>query len=105
MRTAVVEPTLTLDLPAPGEAVTSPYYSLRLDAPEASFVAISIDGGRWVPCRFSAGYWWYEWTGYRPGRHVINAQTRASDGTIRSQLSRHVTVRLRGREEEEVDFA
>jgi len=85
-----------LDLPAPGEAVTSATYSLRVNAPEAALVAISIDGAPWVACRFMAGYWWHEWAGYGAGRHVVSLRSRAPDGAVRARSSRLVAVRLRG---------
>lgn len=100
MKTTLEKPAISLDLPVPGEAVTAPHYALRVSAPEAALVAVSIDGGGWLPCRFAAGFWWYEWSGYAPGRHVIGVQSRGVDGAVRAQASRPVSVRPAGRDEE-----
>ena len=46
----------------------------------AEQVEISIDGGVWQNCRLTSGYWWYDWSAIRPGRHTLVARMRTPDG-------------------------
>jgi len=76
---------VTIDYPQAGEVVTAPSYSIRIAAIEAAKVEVFIDGGilaAWQPCRFSADYWWYDWSGYLPGKHRIKVQAHTEDGRI-----------------------
>ncbi|MDE2293807.1 MAG: hypothetical protein KGL53_17255 [Elusimicrobia bacterium] len=63
-----------VDFPAEGECVTSPDYTFRIQAGQARRVEVSINGSLWEPCRRSVGYWWYDWSGYAPGRHQLVAR-------------------------------
>ncbi|MDE2039250.1 MAG: hypothetical protein KGO96_06655 [Elusimicrobia bacterium] len=75
------EAALAIDYPKAGESVAAPGYTLRLAAAEAATaVEVSIDGGSWLPCRLSVGYWWYDWSGYAAGPHLLEARLRAADG-------------------------
>ena len=74
-------PAFTLDYPQKGEVVTSDNYTLRFSVPEgASYVEVSVDGGVWSGCRFSVGHWWYDWSNYGDGKHVIVARAVTQDG-------------------------
>ena len=67
---------VTLDYPVNAEKITAPGYTLRAGTVgDAERVEISIDQGDWRPCRYSVGYWWYDWGGYAEGRH--RAEVRA----------------------------
>ena len=47
----------SIDYPKAGEAVRPPSYTVRIGAPEADAVSLSVDNGGWEPCRRAAGYW------------------------------------------------
>ena len=62
---------VVLDHPQQGEKIASPDYTLRVGTVgDVERVEISIDQGPWLPCRYSVGYWWHDWTGYPAGRTV-----------------------------------
>lgn len=84
--------TVKIDFPQAGEVVTSPSYTLRVDADGAAAVEVSLDGGPLLPCRYASGYWWFDWNDCRPGPHTLRAQARSSDGEVVSD-ARRVLVR------------
>lgn len=70
---------VVLDHPQRGEKITSPQYTFRVGAlGDIERVEISINQGPWQACRYSVGYWWYDWSGYSAGRYqaAVRAQTR-----------------------------
>ena len=83
-----------VDYPQEEEVVSHPSYTIRIGAPEAARVEVSLDDGPWQECRPSAGYWWYDWSGYLPGRHQARAQAHAQDGQILVSPPRQFTVSL-----------
>lgn len=85
---------LSIDFPPSGEIVSGPDYTFRISAPQAARVAVSIDGKDWRPARCAAGYWWYDWYGYREGSHLIRAQAYTVDGRAAALESRNIVVRL-----------
>jgi hypothetical protein len=83
---AIAEPTLgrtTLDYPMQGEKITAPQYAFRAGTVgEVEGVEISISQGAWQPCRYSVGYWWYDWSGYTAGRYQAEVKARLKGGGI-----------------------
>ncbi len=79
---------VTVDYPQDGEIVTSSQYAMRVSTSASEGVEISIDGKAWQPCRESAGFWWYDWSGYGAGPHAVLARItvgkRASKSKARS---------------------
>lgn len=74
---------VVLDHPQQGEKIASPDYTLRVGTVgDVERVEISIDQGPWLPCRYSVGYWWHDWTGYPAGRHQAEAKAWARDGKV-----------------------
>ncbi|KAF0124177.1 MAG: hypothetical protein FD154_2478 [Elusimicrobia bacterium] len=74
---------VTLDHPVNGEKVTSPGYTLRVGTVgDAESVEISIDEGAWQPCRYSVGYWWYDWGGYAEGGHQAEVRACLKNGKV-----------------------
>lgn len=73
-------PYIWIDHPQERERLLGPVYVIRLGVGGAQNVEISIDKGPWVPCRFTSGYWWYDWTAIAPGKHVLVARMKAFDG-------------------------
>jgi len=83
--TAVIEIRPTLDYPRHNEKITSRTYSFRIGVPgTVRKVEISINRGPWQACRNSTGYWWYDWSGYKPGQYdvVVRAQTAEGGQTV-----------------------
>lgn len=72
---------IALDHPQRGEKVTSPQYTFRVGAlGDIERVEISINQGPWQVCRYSVGYWWYDWSGYAAGRYQAVARAQTRDG-------------------------
>jgi hypothetical protein len=65
---------VTVDFPRGGERVVSRDYALRISTEAPGVVEVSIDGGPWLGCRESAGFWWYDWSGYAVGPHCAFAR-------------------------------
>ena len=83
---------ITVDYPQERESVVSRDYTFRIEAKAASRVEISIDDNEWQPCRQADGYWWYDWSGYLPGKHHAVARIQPqNDG----QKSTSRTIRFR----------
>ncbi|MBI5203271.1 MAG: hypothetical protein HY925_16895 [Elusimicrobia bacterium] len=71
------QPAVRVDFPAEGEVAAPGGYTLRISAaPETEDVEVSLDGGDWVCCREALGYWWFDWTDYKPGEHTLVALSR-----------------------------
>ena len=67
--------SLTIDYPQEGEHVTSKNYTFRIGAgANLQQVEVSINGGSWLPCRATSGYWWYDWRGYQSGSQILLAR-------------------------------
>jgi len=82
---------VAIDFPQQGERIVSPDYTFRIGAKTAGAVEISIDGGEWRPCREAEGYWWYDWSGYEPGKHKAVARVHPENGReIPSETRRFV---------------
>ena len=84
---------VVIDFPRAGEAVTGPEYTLRIMAPAAERVEVSIDNAGWEPCRESLGLWWYDWSGFAPGTRQLRVQALGADGRILAVAARQVPVR------------
>lgn len=90
-----VRTMLAVDFPRQGERIASREYTLRVSAPEdIKRMDVSIDQGDWLPCRKSAGYWWYDWSGYDSGEHEILARIETSDGKFVSCEPHEFLVQL-----------
>ena len=68
---------VAVDFPRGGERVVSRDYALRVSTEAQGLVEVSIDGGPWRACRKSAGFWWYDWSGYAAGPHCAFARVTA----------------------------
>jgi hypothetical protein len=73
-------PYIWIDHPQQNERLLGPVYVIRMGVGGAEEVEISFDGGVWQPCRLTSGYWWFDWSGIRPGRHTLTARMRTTDG-------------------------
>ena len=82
-----------VECPSEGEAVARPDFTVHIVAMSgAQGVDVSIDQGEWMPCRESLGLWWYDWSGYVKGAHVLLARTRMADGVITNSAPRRFSV-------------
>jgi len=71
---------VVIDHPKNLENITSWYYSIRIGATEADGMDISIDDQPWQPCRYSVGYWWFDWSDFTPGTHQLVARLTKTNG-------------------------
>ncbi|MBI3547536.1 MAG: hypothetical protein HY078_00645 [Elusimicrobia bacterium] len=86
-------PNVAVDHPRDDERILSNEYSIRISAAPAGKVEISIDGGEWQPCREAVGHWWYDWSGYGPGRHRVVARLQPLSGRkVRSMTSHFLVI-------------
>lgn len=72
-----------LDHPQQGEKINSSQYTFRAGTTgDVERVEISINQGPWQVCRYSVGYWWYDWSGYAAGRYQAAARAQTRDGRL-----------------------
>ena len=57
-----------IDFPLDGEKIKQGHYAVRLSAPGAIEVEVSINKTGWQACRLSAGYFWFD---FWPEPHEI----------------------------------
>lgn len=73
-------PALRIEHPRAGEVISPAFYTFQIAAVAgANGVEISIDHADWKPCRESLGLWWFDWTDYANGSHVVTARTMIGD--------------------------
>lgn len=86
---------LAVEYPRHNETITSDRYTFRIAAmPGVRRVEVSIDEGRFEPCRQSDGAWWFDWSGYVPGDHEIAARMQLPNGHFYTTENRYFTVEL-----------
>lgn len=86
-------PATKVEFPQEYETIAPPHYTVRIAAPqEASRVEMSLNGEEWTPCREALGLWWFDWTGFEPGPHLLVARVVDQDGTVLEQVERRVIV-------------
>ncbi|MDD5656928.1 MAG: hypothetical protein PHF00_06695 [Elusimicrobia bacterium] len=84
---------LTIDYPQEGDILDGYAYTFRVTAPlDACPVEVSLDRGPWLACRFAAGHWWYDWSGFSAGRYQLRARMRTADGRLKMTLLRRFSV-------------
>ena len=84
-----------IDYPQEEETVTSPHYTFRVKAPlNAEKVEVCIDGAPWQLCRYSCGYWWYDWADYGTGEHEVVARILPFDNRNFTLRTRRFSVNL-----------
>lgn len=70
-KTAVSESYVVIDYPVEAEVIESGHYAIRIGASNDGYVEISFNDGEWIPCRFTSGYWWFDWMYFEPGEHTL----------------------------------
>lgn len=73
---------VVIDYPTQSEVINSSDYTIRIGAPEDFSVEISINYGDWQSCRYSVGFWWFDWGNYNQGLHNIVARIKNSKGKV-----------------------
>ena len=72
---------VVMDYPKNNETINSWYYAVKIGTGlNCEKVDISIDDKPWQACRYSNGYWWYDWTNYTPGSHQLIARMTKTNG-------------------------
>ena len=85
----------SIDYPQEDETITSPHYTFRIKAPlNAEKVEVCVDGAPWQLCRYSSGFWWYDWSGYFSGEHEIVARILPFDSKNYTLRTRRCQVML-----------
>jgi len=75
MAKSVKTEKLSIDYPKTDEIVWSGHYAVRITAPHGEKVEVSIDNGKWTPCRSAAGHWWLDIYGLGEGEHGLAVRT------------------------------
>ncbi|MDR1941031.1 MAG: hypothetical protein LBQ47_01740 [Endomicrobium sp.] len=71
---------LVIDYPVENDVVrSSGYYAIRIGASHDGYVELSFNGGEWIPCRYSDGYWWFDWVYFAAGDYTISARMIGPD--------------------------
>lgn len=87
-------------LPVNDEVIFTPNFSMRfLARAELGPLEVRIDDGPWRPCGEYGGYWWYKWSDYASGPHVVEAKCTPPGGLPILSPRRRFTVRLYEEEE------
>ncbi|HOW27353.1 MAG TPA: hypothetical protein PK876_02475 [Elusimicrobiota bacterium] len=85
------EQYVVIDYPMEGEII-GPCYTVRIGAYPTPKVEVSIDGKDWCACRESAGYWWFDWSGYTPGPHTVEARIYLEKRPPQKTKKRQITA-------------
>ena len=87
------EPTVYIDHPGEGEKVLTGHYAVRIGVDRSNCAELSINGGDWVPCRKSVGYFWYDWWPNKSGSYRLVVRAKLQDGsTIKSPVRTFTVV-------------
>jgi hypothetical protein len=76
---------IVLDHPVHKETIFGNHYAIRIGASQDGFVEISFNKGEWQPCRYAAGYWWFDWEYFTPGEYTIGVRLVDQGGNTISQ--------------------
>jgi hypothetical protein len=79
---------IVIDYPNEGEIISGLHYALRVGASSDGYAEISFNDGEWLPCRFSGGYWWFDWTDFTPGHHCLSARLISHNGDVIARYSK-----------------
>jgi hypothetical protein len=89
--------SVNLEYPGEGETIVGDSYTFRVSAPEGTRLAeLSINQGPWQTCRHAAGYWWFDWSGFKAGEYQARARAHIQDGRVEMTLLRKFQVKLPG---------
>ena len=84
--------TPAIDFPTEGETIRPGHYAIRVGAPGATEVQVSVNSNDWQSCRTGTGYHWYDWTPTKSGKCKIIARARANGSDWTKSNIRTCTV-------------
>ena len=73
-------PLVLIDYPREGENVLPGHYAVRIAGNQSAPVEVSVNGGEWVGCRASGGYYWFDWWPSQEGKNGLVARARKTGG-------------------------
>jgi hypothetical protein len=73
---------IVIDHPTEGEVISGIHYAIRIGASNEGSVEIAFNDGEWQPCRPAAGYWWYDWVYFQPGKQKLVARIIDTQGNV-----------------------
>jgi hypothetical protein len=79
---------VVIDYPNEEEIISGIHYALRIGASRNGYVEISFNDGEWLPCRFSGGYWWFDWLDIIPGHYSVSARLISHSGDVIAESSK-----------------
>jgi|SRR5581483_6806731 len=83
---------IIIDYPKEEELVLSGDYAVRLSGTSEAQVELSVNGGEWLGCRRSVGFYWFDWTPTETGEAVLKARLRVGDGRWKMSAERFCRV-------------
>jgi hypothetical protein len=88
-----VEPSqVVIDYPGERELVNYGHYGIRISSDYGAHVQLSINKGDWQSCRFSVGYFWYDWHASKAGTYTLSARTQFGNGPWKLSTDRTFVV-------------
>ncbi|MFA6584314.1 MAG: hypothetical protein WCS77_08455 [Elusimicrobiaceae bacterium] len=83
----LVNAYVTIDHPTYDETIEQGHYVFRVGASENGYVEINVNKTEWKPCRYSVGYWWYDWNA-TSGTHNVAARIVTPNGELATKQKR-----------------
>ena len=85
---------ICIDYPQNNETVYCGHYCFRLGSRKpCSAMQVSINGGEWQNCRYTNGYWWFDWWNFNTGNFYLEARAYV-DGKEEQTAKRRFKVTL-----------
>lgn len=85
---------ICIDYPQNEETVYCGHYCFRLGSTKpCSAMQVSVNGGEWQNCRYSNGYWWFDWWNFNTGNFYLEAKAYV-EGKEEKTDKRYFTVTL-----------
>ena len=85
---------ICIDYPQNNETVYCGHYCFRLGSRKpCSAMQVSINGGEWQNCRYTNGYWWFDWWNFNTGNFYLEARAYV-DGKEEQTAKRKFKVTL-----------
>ncbi|MDR2426662.1 MAG: hypothetical protein LBD46_05735 [Endomicrobium sp.] len=73
---------IVIDHPIDMETIYGNHYAIRVGASTDGYVEISFNNGEWQPCRYDAGYWWFDWTYFAKDDYFIVVRLMDPGGNL-----------------------
>jgi hypothetical protein len=86
-------PNVEMDYPQGKEVVSVGHYAVRLSAAGETHVELSVDGSAWSSCRFSAGYYWFDWYPTKAGDVELKFRAKSKNKDWSEPATRTIRVK------------